>query len=147
MTFHSNNRHLDEFVAGLKGYFEFALGRCLLYRLERHHLLSLYKDEEFGKKAPSMCDSYGAIHLLRLFGTLAALVDSFICIYIVKLPAILDSKHLGGEALAGLRIVHREFSHLLEYLEANSALFFGDIDNPLLYMPVGSAYLEATRNG
>ena len=63
---------LEEVIAGVKEYFNKALGRILLYRFERDQYLDIYKrtehptDELAGK---TMSEIYGGEHLLRLFGT------------------------------------------------------------------------------
>ena len=64
---------LDEVVAGVKDYFENALGRILLYRFEReqyHEVRQLWEGAVGGEwegKGPG--DVYGAEHMARLFGT------------------------------------------------------------------------------
>lgn len=57
-------QQLEEVIAGLKLYFNRALGSMLLYRFERQQ----YAD--IRKKCPKkdMSDIYGAEHLLRIFG-------------------------------------------------------------------------------
>jgi mortality factor 4-like protein 1 len=57
-------QQLEEVVAGLKLYFNRALGAMLLYRFERQQYTDLRK--KFPKK--EMSDIYGAEHLLRIFG-------------------------------------------------------------------------------
>jgi mortality factor 4-like protein 1 len=57
---------LEEVVAGLKLYFNRALGAMLLYRFERQQYTDLRK--KFPKK--EMSDIYGAEHLLRIFGNI-----------------------------------------------------------------------------
>ena len=63
---------LDEFVQGLREYFELALGKILLYRLERDQFFQVREwwenptAEHEGIKGPA--DVYGAEHLARLFG-------------------------------------------------------------------------------
>lgn len=62
---------LEEIIAGVKEYFNKALGRILLYRFERDQYLDIYKktesptDDLAGK---TMSEIYGGEHLLRLFG-------------------------------------------------------------------------------
>ncbi|KAH7367336.1 MRG-domain-containing protein [Plectosphaerella cucumerina] len=72
--------HLDiliESMAGLKEYFDKALGRILLYRFERlqyHEIRKVW--EKAGENDPhtSVCDTYGAEHLCRLLVSLPELV-------------------------------------------------------------------------
>jgi mortality factor 4-like protein 1 len=59
-------QQLEEVVAGLKLYFNRALGAMLLYRFERQQYTDLRK--KFPKK--EMSDIYGAEHLLRIFGNI-----------------------------------------------------------------------------
>ena len=62
---------LEEVIAGVREYFNKALGRILLYRFEREQWLNIYKrlesgTDELAGKQPA--DVYGGEHLLRLFG-------------------------------------------------------------------------------
>lgn len=62
---------LDEVIAGLKEYFNRALGRILLYRFERQQYLDFHTAIEapVGNLAgKQVADIYGGEHLLRLFG-------------------------------------------------------------------------------
>lgn len=71
----SEQFQLNEFVSGLVEYFEDALSKLLLYRLERLQyevLLKQYKDN--GKKLVK-CDIYGALHLLRLISILPEMIS------------------------------------------------------------------------
>ncbi|CAJ2511340.1 Uu.00g069650.m01.CDS01 [Anthostomella pinea] len=68
---------LDETLAGLKEYFDKALGRILLYRFERAQYAEMHKkwnsaDPEFSGKTAS--DTYGAEHLTRLMTSLPELI-------------------------------------------------------------------------
>lgn len=61
---------LEEVIAGLKEYFNKALGRLLLYRFERQQYYTLFKqiDSGHGEHAgETLADVYGCEHLLRLF--------------------------------------------------------------------------------
>ncbi|KAB2573141.1 Chromatin modification-related protein eaf3 [Lasiodiplodia theobromae] len=68
---------LEEIIAGVKEYFNKALGRILLYRFERDQYLEIYKktesptDDLAGK---TMSEIYGGEHLLRLFVSLPELI-------------------------------------------------------------------------
>ena len=62
---------LEEVIAGVREYFNKALGRILLYRFERVQYFEWHKvlEKGSGKYAgQSFCDVYGCEHLLRLFG-------------------------------------------------------------------------------
>lgn len=62
---------LEEVIAGIKEYFNKALGRLLLYRFERPQFYEIHKQVEAGHgehAGKSLCDMYGCEHLLRLFG-------------------------------------------------------------------------------
>ena len=65
---------LEEVVAGVKEYFDKALGRILLYRFEREQFIqlrSLWEGAVGGQwEGKGAGDVYGAEHLARLFGTL-----------------------------------------------------------------------------
>ncbi|CCK69971.1 Eaf3p KNAG_0D02210 [Huiozyma naganishii CBS 8797] len=66
----------EEFIAGIRQYFQASLPRFLLYRLER-----LQYEEMLAKTPPKLnrddlCEVYGPIHLLRLMSVLPELVAS-----------------------------------------------------------------------
>lgn len=67
---------LEEVVAGMKEYFDVALGRMLLYRFERQQYLDVRKSwgEQKGewKDKTGPADTYGAEHLCRMIGTYRA---------------------------------------------------------------------------
>jgi len=63
---------MDEFLGGLKIYFNRSLGNLLLYRFERQQYLNLTKDPEY--KDQELSAIYGAEHLMRLMVTLPALI-------------------------------------------------------------------------
>ncbi|OJD31783.1 histone acetylase complex subunit [Diplodia corticola] len=68
---------LEEIIAGVKEYFNKALGRILLYRFERDQYLEIYKRTESPTDAlagKTMCEIYGGEHLLRLFVSLPELI-------------------------------------------------------------------------
>lgn len=60
----------DEVISGLKLYFDRSLGNILLYRFERQQYLEIRKSQS----DKSMCEIYGAEHLLRLFVSLPGLI-------------------------------------------------------------------------
>jgi mortality factor 4-like protein 1 len=55
---------MKEVVEGLKLYFEKAVGNILLYKFERRQYVEILNQNP----DTSLCDLYGAEHLLRLFG-------------------------------------------------------------------------------
>ena len=62
---------LEEVIAGIKEYFNKALGRLLLYRFERQQYFEVHKQIESGHHehaGKNLCDLYGCEYLLRLFG-------------------------------------------------------------------------------
>ena len=66
---------LEEIIAGVKEYFNKALGRILLYRFERQQFYEVHREVEKGHgdyEGKTLCDVYGCEHLLRLFGKLAS---------------------------------------------------------------------------
>lgn len=63
---------MDEFLSGLKVYFNRSLGNLLLYRFERQQYLNLTKDPEFNDR--ELSSVYGAEHLMRLMVTLPGLI-------------------------------------------------------------------------
>ena len=62
---------LDEYLQGLREYFDVALPRLLLYRLERLQLSQLSESA----KDSDMCSLYSGVHLLRLLSVLPELVS------------------------------------------------------------------------
>lgn len=62
---------LEEVIAGVKEYFNKALGRILLYKFERQQYFEVHRELEKGHgpfAGKTLCDIYGCEHLLRLFG-------------------------------------------------------------------------------
>ncbi|KAI9595955.1 MRG-domain-containing protein [Syncephalis fuscata] len=103
-TKHATESYLSEFAAGLRIYFDRALGNRLLYRLERQQyarILEEYPDTP-------MSDIYGAEHLLRLF---------------VELPKLLAFTSLGKDGMSRLR---EQLLDLLKFLQKNSKQLFTD---------------------
>ncbi|KAJ1651947.1 Esa1p-associated factor [Dispira simplex] len=110
---------LDEFIEGLKLYFNKALGNVLLYLFERYqyaNILKQHPDKE-------MCDIYGAEHLLRLF---------------VQLPSLITHAHMDSE---GLSILKEHLQDLLKFIQQHSNAFFvTDYDN------ASPGYMSVVRN-
>jgi mortality factor 4-like protein 1 len=72
---------LEEVIAGVKEYFNKALGRILLYRFERNQYFDWHKQLEKGHgeyAGKTLCDIYGCEHLLRLFGKIVLLPGFFV---------------------------------------------------------------------
>ncbi|CCD26370.1 Eaf3p NDAI_0H01960 [Naumovozyma dairenensis CBS 421] len=71
---------LNEFIQGLKLYFNETLSRLLLYRLERlqyEELLIDYRKKHDGNESHmNVSEIYGAMHLLRLISILPELISS-----------------------------------------------------------------------
>ena len=138
---------LEEFCAGLKMYFEKAVGKILLYRFERgqladvgsHHASSRFQAPgldsllfqvrqywESGKykawdgKGPGDC--YGAEHLTRM---------------IVNLPEMIAQTNMDVEAVSRLKT---ELSKFSTWLSRNSKRFFC-----AKYEKAGGDYVEAAR--
>lgn len=68
---------LEEVIAGIKEYFNKALGRILLYKFERNQFFEWHRQLEKGHgdyAGKTLCDIYGCEHLLRLFGTVSSLL-------------------------------------------------------------------------
>ncbi|EXJ65630.1 uncharacterized protein A1O5_11157 [Cladophialophora psammophila CBS 110553] len=101
---------LEEFCAGLKMYFEKAVGKILLYRFERSQLAEVRKLWESGRykewegKGPGDC--YGAEHLTRM---------------IVNLPEMIAQTNMDAEAVSRLKT---ELSKFSTWLSRNSAKYF-----------------------
>ncbi|KAI4130014.1 MAG: hypothetical protein LQ338_001948 [Usnochroma carphineum] len=117
---------LEEVTAGMKEYFDIALGRMLLYRFERQQYLEVRKHwadgkgEWKGKSGPG--DTYGAEHLCRM---------------IVNLPEIVAQTNMDAQAVNRLR---EEMTKFLQWLSKHTRdYFFAD------YEPAGQDYIEKTR--
>lgn len=98
-----------ELVAGLKVYFEEALGTILLYKFERPQYLQLREEDD----TTSVCDIYGPEHLLRLF---------------TKLPSLLA--HTQIEERGMTQLVHSLHDFLKHFERRAAALFTEDYDTP-----------------
>ncbi|KIN02489.1 hypothetical protein OIDMADRAFT_159912 [Oidiodendron maius Zn] len=100
---------LEEFVAGLKEYFNRSLGRLLLYRFERAQYLEVFDlwasdKPEFAGKTPS--DTYGAEHLCRL---------------IVSLPELIAQTNMDQQSVNRLR---EEVTKLTNFISRNATKYF-----------------------
>ena len=95
---------LEETIAGVKEYFNKALGRILLYRFERQQFFEWHRELEKGHgehSGQTFCDIYGCEHLLRLF---------------VSMPDLIVHTNMDAQAVARLR---EELSRMTQYLAKN----------------------------
>jgi len=117
---------LEEFVSGMKVYFEKAIGKLLLYRFERPQLAEVRKLWESGKykewegKGPGDC--YGAEHLGRM---------------LTNLPEIIAQTNMDAESVARLKAELTKFS---TWLSRNSTRYFC-----AKYEKPSPEYVEAAR--
>ena len=126
---------LEEIVAGLKQYFEKALGRILLYRFEREQFAELRdlwmkpSATETNVKGPG--DVYGAEHLVRLIGKYNAAIPDpssqvktannlfFICK--VTMPELIAQTNMDQQSVHRFR---EEMSKFCLYIARNAAKYF-----------------------
>eukprot|EP01134_Creolimax_fragrantissima_P006711 CFRG6711T1 len=97
-----SNDIVSEITAGLKIYFEHALGTLLLYEYERPQ----YIDHIQNYKNGDVTEVYGAEHLLRLF---------------VKLPMLLAHTNMTSDSLENLV---EQLTHFLKFLTKNHVTYF-----------------------
>ncbi|KAI4243119.1 MAG: hypothetical protein L6R40_003669 [Gallowayella cf. fulva] len=117
---------LEEVRSGLKEYFDVALGRTLLYRLERQQYLDARKawTEGKGEWKGKTCvgDVYGAEHLCRM---------------IVQLPEMIAHTNMDGQSVNRLR---EELTKFLVWLSKNTGTYF-----TADYEKASPEYLEKSR--
>ncbi|QIW97190.1 hypothetical protein AMS68_002708 [Peltaster fructicola] len=92
---------LEEVIAGVKEYFNKALGRILLYKVERQQYFEIHRELEKGHgeyAGKTLCDVYGCEHLLRLF---------------VSLPDLIGHTNMDAQAVSRLR---EEITKMLSWL-------------------------------
>ncbi|KAL8733051.1 MAG: hypothetical protein Q9181_003735 [Wetmoreana brouardii] len=101
---------LEEVRAGLKEYFDVALGRMLLYRFERQQYLEARNawTEGKGEWKGKTCvgDVYGAEHLCRM---------------IVAMPEMIAQTNMDGQSVNRLR---EELTKFLQWLGRNTRTYF-----------------------
>ncbi|KAH6666495.1 MRG-domain-containing protein [Plectosphaerella plurivora] len=100
---------LLETMAGLKDYFDKALGRILLYRFERlqyHEIRQVWEKAEGEKPHKSAVDTYGAEHLSRL---------------LVSLPELVAQTTMDQQSVSRLR---EELSKFTAWLGKNAKNYF-----------------------
>ncbi|KKA29345.1 hypothetical protein TD95_001934 [Thielaviopsis punctulata] len=105
---------LHEVVAGLREYFEKALGKILLYRFERpqyHDMIALWEKGTDDLTGP--CDTYGVEHLVRL---------------LVSLPELVAQTNMDQQSVARLR---EELSKFSLWLARHAQKYFApDYESP-----------------
>ncbi|ORZ40501.1 MRG-domain-containing protein [Catenaria anguillulae PL171] len=109
---------VNETVAGIRSYFDHALGNMLLYRFERLQLQEVLR--EFGDQPMSAI--YGFEHLLRLF---------------VELPRLMSHTKIDGEPAM---MLNRQLNDFLEWLAANLDKFRAP-----MYDNAPSAYINVAK--
>lgn len=117
---------LEEVVAGMKEYFDVALGRMLLYRFERQQYLEVRRKwaEGKGEWKGKGCvgDTYGAEHLCRM---------------IVSLPEIVAQTNMDAQSVNRLR---EEMTKFVNWLSKNTRTYF-----TADYERANQDYIEKTR--
>ncbi|KAF2277594.1 mortality factor 4-like protein-like protein 1 [Westerdykella ornata] len=105
---------LEEVIAGLKEYFNRALGRLLLYRFEREQLFEIHSEMEKPTSdlaGKTYADIYGGEHLLRLF---------------VTMPELIAQTNMDAQSVGRLR---EELTSMLSWLskEPQASTFFSSV--------------------
>lgn len=113
---------LQEFIQGLKIYFEKSLSLILLYRFEKLQYLNLLKEYEKKGETLNLSRVYGVEHLLRLFVVLPGLVSQ----------TSMDAISVG--------VMGAQCTNFLEYLCGNLSDFVNE------YVNVSPAYDRLSRN-
>jgi len=138
---------LEEVIAGLKEYFNKALGRLLLYRFEREQFYDINTrmnqptDDLSGKL---LTDIYGGEHLLRLLGTGRPTHCSFspLANYYpaVTMPELIAQTNMDHQAINRLR---EELSSMTTWLakEPQINAFFASV-----YESPGQTYIDKVKS-
>ncbi|KAF2724150.1 MRG-domain-containing protein [Polychaeton citri CBS 116435] len=116
---------LEEVMAGVREYFNKALGRILLYRLERQQFHDVHKQIESGHgehAGKTLCDMYGCEHLLRLF---------------VSMPDLIAHTNMDSQAVSRLR---EELSKMTQWLAKNIPKYLS-----AEYEHAGQSYLDVAK--
>lgn len=134
---------LEEFIAGIREYFNKALGRILLYRFERKQYSDLYKELEKGYgdlAGKTLCDVYGCEHLLRLFGEWIAALPAWSVadVLAVKMPELIAHTNMDLPATQRLR---EELTKLTSWLSHRINKYL-----TTEYEDAGAEYLATSRN-
>jgi mortality factor 4-like protein 1 len=120
---------LDEVIAGLKLYFNKALGTLLLYRHERQQ----YADARKRFPDTAMSDIYGCEHLLRLFGrfTWHAYCSLFALnhgiVFKVQLPMLIAQTTMDQESVILLK---EQITGIVAYTSLTSFVVVTLLSNP-----------------
>ncbi|CAO3658645.1 unnamed protein product [Umbelopsis ramanniana] len=112
-------QQMEEVIAGLKLYFNKALGSMLLYKFERQQYADIRK--KYPKK--EMSDIYGAEHLLRIF---------------VQLPSLITYTNMDSHSI---QILKAHLGQILDYmLKHQKALFMTE------YINADPGYVSLAKN-
>ncbi|EME48859.1 hypothetical protein DOTSEDRAFT_67801 [Dothistroma septosporum NZE10] len=118
---------LEEVIAGVKEYFNKALGRVLLYRFERPQFYDVHKQVESGHgehAGKTLCDMYGCEHLLRLF---------------VSMPDLIAHTNMDSQSVSRLR---EELSKMTQWLAKRVEKYLAAD-----YEHAGQDYLDGAKTG
>lgn len=144
---HRNSTETDiveEVVAGLKEYFNKALGRLLLYRFEREQFYDIHTridqptDELAGK---TLAEIYGGEHLLRLLGKLTLhLRNMHFTDFLVSMPELIAQTNMDHQAINRLR---EELSSMTTWLSKEPQInaYFASV-----YESPGQAYIDKVKS-
>ena len=134
----------QEVVAGLKEYFNKALGRLLLYRFEREQFYDIYTridqptDELAGK---TLAEIYGGEHLLRLLGKLRRFILLLNLTDVpVSMPELIAQTNMDHQAINRLR---EELSGMTTWLSKEPQVnkYFASV-----YESPGQAYIDKVKS-
>lgn len=134
---------LEEVIAGVKEYFNKALGRILLYRFERNQYFDWHKQLEKGHgehAGKTLCDIYGCEHLLRLFGKILVSVHNahhVLTHSTVAMPDLVAHTNMDAQAVSRLR---EELSKMTQWLAKRIERYLS-ID----YEHAGQDYVESSK--
>ena len=134
---------LEEVIAGVKEYFNKALGRILLYRFERNQYFDWHKQLEKGHgehAGKTLCDIYGCEHLLRLFGKTLSFVNlclNFLTTLAVSMPDLIAHTNMDAQAVSRLR---EELSKMTQWLAKRIERYLS-VD----YEHAGQDYVESSK--
>lgn len=114
---------LEEYINGIKLYFNECLSKLLLYRLEKLQYSQIIQEHN---KSTELCDIYGSIHLLRLLSIL---------------PDLMSDTTM---SLQNCQIIVRQTESLLLWLVVHSETLFDmtqrDKDGDTYYVNTSSQY-------
>ncbi|KAG0672513.1 Esa1p-associated factor [Maudiozyma exigua] len=118
---------LEEYINGIKLYFNECISKLLLYRLEKLQYLQLIQERNENRNATTqLCDIYGSVHLLRLLSIL---------------PDLMSDTTM---SLQNCQIIIRQTESLLLWLVVHSDTLFDmsqqDEDGDTYYINTSSQY-------